>query len=454
MYLKNLLNTTGRSPEIMTDQIKVKSIHCSGMKFAQKGSRFIIAAFLLLSVLVITGCDSSGSVGEGLGPDDSDIKKSIVEPSAFEGVTANTFSGRLQLSAMGYFEDPLYGNLNAVTLLKPSISRAQIDTLRPDDTMTLVLSFSSDIYGDELAASDYEIFEAGQIWRGNELRYNSEISVDFLSKVGEFQITDEDSVEVELSQVWVDKLRAFYDEPAEVRDSLYVNNFPGLAIVPTTGNENIRFIRHSREDEDSPLETRFLVYPAEDDNDNGDNDNGDDDNGDDEEDPVGIRLDLRDWGSSVIRTDEPASTDGLVVHNIDRVLKIDFDLPIEQLRNRNITNASLVLTLRKDVEELFPEINRPAPQSIRGHSFTVIPSDLPSELFTTPSRFGSSIDEDENTFSINLTQYVLNEVFGERGEGSIYISLQSVNGIFYSAQFYDDNAIESRRPRIVITSFE
>ena len=443
MYLKNLLNTTGRSPEIMTDQFKAKSIHSSGMKLARNGSRFSIAA-ILLSFLVIAGCDSSGSVGEGLGPDDSEIQKSVVEPDTFEGITSNTFSGRLQHSAMGSFDDPLYGSLNAVTLLKPSISRAQIDTIRPGDTMTLMLSLSSNIYGDELAISEFEIFEAGQVWRGNELRYNSEISVDFSSKVGEFQVTDEDSLEVELNPAWVEKLRTFYNEPAEIRDSLYVNNFPGLAIVPSSGNQNIRFIRHSREDEDSPLVTRFLVYPAEEGF----------DNGDEEEDPVGNRLDLRDWGSSVTRTDEAASTDGLAIHNIDRVLKIDFDLPTEELRNRNITNATLVLTLRKDIEELFPEINRPQPRSIRGHSFQVEPSDLPAELFTTPSRFGSSIDEDENTFSINLTQYVLNKVFGERGEGPIYISLEAVNGIFYSAQFYDENAIESRRPRIVITSFE
>jgi hypothetical protein len=444
MYLKNLLNTTGRSPEIMTDQFKAKSINGSGMKLTQKGSRFSIAAFLLLSVLVIAGCDSTGLVGEGLVPDDSDIKQSAVEPDTFETISANTFSGRLQNSAMGYFEDPLYGNLNAVTLLKPSISRAQIEDLQPGDTMTLLLSFSSVVYGDDLAGSEFEIFEAGEIWRGNELRYNNEISVDFSNKVGEFQVTNEDSLEVELSQAWVEKLRTFFDQPTGVRDTLFVNNFPGLAIVPSAGSQNIRFIRHSREEEGSPIETRFLVYTAVEEN----------GNGDDEDEVVGRRLDLSDWGSSVIRTDEPESTDGMVMHSIDRILKIDFDLPVEELRNRNITNATLVLTLRKDNEELFPEINRPEIRSVRGHSFTVEPSDLPSEIFTAPSRFISTINEGENTFSFNLTQYVLNEVFGERGEGPIYITLQTVNGILYSSMFYDDNAIESRRPRIVITSFE
>ena len=446
MYLKNLLNITGRSPARMNDPSIVRSIYHTGEKLAKKGSRFSIAAFLLLSAILFSGCESSGTVGENLGPGDEEIEKNTFTLGGLNTISANTFSGRLQLSSMGYFEDPLYGSLRAVTLLKPSISRAQIDTIREGETLSLLLSLSSVVHGDETAVSEFEIFEAGQIWRGNELRYNSEIAVDFDSKVGEFQLTDEDSVEVVLDQTWVEKLRTFYDAPSEERDSLYVNEFPGLAIVPSATNQRIHYIRHSREEEDSPQVTRFLVYPAPTDEENG---NGEGE--DDETEP--ISLDLRDWGSSVTRTDEPVSSDGIVIHNIDRILKIDVELPKDQLKSRNITNANLILSLRKDVEAVFPGINRPEPGSIRGHSFSDEPSDLVSELFIRPSRFSGSLNE-EDTFTIDITQYVLNEVFGESGEGPIYISLQAVNGIFYSTHIYDENAAENRRPRIIITSVE
>jgi hypothetical protein len=55
---------------------------------------------------------------------------------------------------------------------------------------------------------------------------------------------------------------------------------------------------------------------------------------------------------------------------------------------------------------------------------------------------------------MNITSYVLNEVYGDRDEGSLFISLQTINGFIYSAHLYDQDAEETRRPRVIITSVD
>jgi hypothetical protein len=460
MYLKNLLNTIGQLPVTSNQNGVINTLLSKKNKLAYKGSRFSIAAFLLLMAVGFSGCDSTGSVGDGLTPGEDEVNKTTVELTGdqLQVVPANSFSGRLQRSAMGYIDDPVYGTINAVALLNPSISRAQVDTIRLEDTMSLKLSLSRTKYGSDNGPASYTIYEAGRVWRGNQLKYNSEVEVDFSTPVAQFQITDEDSIEVPLSDEWVDKFRTFYDLPSAERDSVYRTQFPGLAIVADQSNQRIHFLRHAQEEEDSPGITRFIVYTeADEEDDDDDNGNGDDDNGnggDDEDNLVAQRLDLRDFGASVVRTNVPDYDEGILLHNGENVLRVDLVLPKSELRRKNIINAKLLLTQRKDIELVQPSIVRPLLETVRGHSFRTVPSDLVSELFATSPRFGSVYEEDEDLFMVNITQYILNEVYGDIDEGPIFISLQAINGFLYSGLFYDLNADPDKRPRIVITSVD
>jgi len=234
----------------------------SNTKFLNsKGSRLSIAAFLLLIIPLIVGCESPGSVGEGLGPDGSSVTTDEYSVTDITPVEENFFSGRLSNSAMGYIEDPLYGTVNAVAVLKPVISTSAVDTLVEGDRMTLRMVFNPSIYGDELSVSDYEIFELSEQWRGNELKYNEAAPVDFSSKVAEFQVADEDTVEVELSAEWVEKYSTYFNSNDANRDSLYTREFTGLAIVPAETNSRVRFLRHTPADlEEDPAITEFRVY--------------------------------------------------------------------------------------------------------------------------------------------------------------------------------------------------
>ena len=75
-------------------------------------------------------------------------------------------------------------------------------------------------------------------------------------------------------------------------------------------------------------------------------------------------------------------------------------------------------------------------------------------MFITTASYIGLADEGENTYRLNITQYVLNEIYGEAGEGPLFISLQAVNGFLYSAEFFGPTAADDLRPRIVITSVE
>lgn len=444
MYLRNLLNTTGRLPEKMNNRSFRRIAQSIGQMLAIKGRRWSIAAFLLLGVIA-TGCESSGTVGDGLRPDDNNITKTVVniDGGSLEIINENTFSGRLQNSAAGYYEDPVYGTLRAVSLFKPSISRAVVDSIFDGDFITLKLAQSVVDYGDTTSVSDFTIYEAGELWRGNELRYNQDIAIDQNTPVATFQLANEDSIEVRLSAEWTDKFRSYFNTIISARDSTYINEFPGLAIVPSPANSRIHFFRHLQQTDEESRETEFIVYTLT------------EGEGDDE-DPQSVAqpLALRDWGSSVIRTNEPDYGNGIVLHNSERVLKVDPEFIAEELSSKNIVNASLVLTRNTMQEELFSSVARPELFSIRAHEFDPVPSDVISEMFITSAAFNGLADEGGNTYRLDITRYVLNEVFGEEGEGPLFISLQAVNGLLYSAEFYDETAAEDLRPRIVITSVD
>ncbi len=456
MYRKNLPIITGKFPA------KINSFNCSqnisilseGTQFyANKGSRFLIAAFLLLIMaLLSSACESPGSVGNDIVEDDEDVASETIYLDDYTIMQENSFSGRLTYTPLGLYEDPLYGTMNSVALLKPAISASQVDTIREDDSISLRLIFDETIYGDSLTTSSYEIYEVGKIWRGAELRYNEEIPVDMTSKVAEFQIpATQDTFVVDLEQAWIDEYTGFFnsdpDLSAAERDSVYIRNFPGLAIVPSEGNQNIRFLktRETEEDtddeEEEELITSFLFESATEDDDDDDENTG----------PEIIQV--RDWGASFTRQGATEEFGNFYLHNSERVLKFQPNIP-EELSSKNIINAQLILSQNRTPLENTASAARPNTNLIRAHVFEEDPYDIMADIFTTQLNFSTSLDDSENAYFMNITPYVLNEVYGDVEDQGIYITIESVNGLLYSTHFYGPDSDEIRKPRIVITYVE
>lgn len=473
MYPKNLQITTEPLQE-MINKIPEHPYRINipmGVSSIQKGSQYLLVAFLLLiTSLSSTGCESSGTVGNDLIDKGEFMGSEILNVTEKRVIEENTFSGRLIFTAIGHLEDPVYGTVEATGLIKPAIFRDQIEIISAADTLYLRLIFEPDAYGDANSLSSFEIYELAETWRGNQLRYNQPVpDLDRSVKIGEFTLADEDTVLVEMDHDWKMRFAEFYNstEDESIRDTEYRDNFPGIAIVPSGQNQKIRFLKTGRTqvDEQTVL-TSFLINrppleeengegeegDGEDDGENGDENGEDDENGEEEEVDDGIRLiGLRDWGSVVNRSGEPEQPEAIVMHNTERVLELDLQLPVERLSSKNITNAQLLLTKNRESENMYPQISRPESDLLRVHLFRDLPSDLMAEIFTRDPAFFRINDEGNDQFSIDITQYVLDEVFGDVPGRKLYITTQIVNGIIYSDQFYDSTADESLKPRIVLT---
>lgn len=431
-----------------------------------KGSQFLLVAFLLFVSLTSSGCESSGTVENDLIGTPNFMESEVFPVTQKRVLNENTFSGRLIYTAIGYVEDPLYGTVEATGLIKPAIFRDQVEVLSAADTLYLRLIFEPEVYGDITSISSFEIYEVSETWRGNQLRYNqASVDIDRSKLIGEFTLADEDTVLIEMDSEWSARFAEFYNstEEEDIRDTNYRDNFPGIAIVPSTQNRKIRFLKTGRAqlDEQTILTSFLINRPVEEEeNGEGEEENGEDDeeNGEDEESDEEEEVDdgtrligLRDWGSVVNRTNIPEISDAIVLHNGETVLEIEIDLPVERLSSKNISNAQLFFTKKRDTEQNFPLFNRPDSDLLRIHVFSSLPSDLMSEIFTRDPAFFRINDDGEDQFSIDITQFVLDEIFGESSGRKLYLTSQIVNGILYSNQFYDSSAEENLKPRIVLT---
>lgn len=451
MYRKNLPITTGKLPA------KINSFNCSknnsifsyGIHKSKKGSRFPIAAFLLLMTAFLTSaCEEPGPVGEDIITGEEPVQSQTVYLQDYTLVEENAFSGRLANTAVGYFDDPVYGTMKSVALLKPSISTSDVDTVGSQDALSLQLIFSDSVYGDSLATSTYEIYEAAEIWRGAELRYNQEIPIDMSHKIAEFQVdADEDSLVIDLSREFVTKYAEYFNADTSLttaeRDSIYIYNFPGLAIVPSESNQNIRFLKTlpsntDNSNDEEAITSFFLTSPDQ----------------DDEEDDGPVTLFARDWGVSFTRQTEPTYPNNIVLHNTERILKFQLDLPKEELQTKNIVFAQLVFSKDSSPVEGTPQIKRPNTNFIRGHVFNEEPNDVMAEIFISEPNYIAALNDTSNAFLMDITQHVLNKVYGDAEDRIMYVSIQSVNGLFYSSHFFDPNSADVKKPRVVITYVE
>jgi hypothetical protein len=444
MYQINLQNIIEKLP-IMTNSshdCANATNYLHGTKRSFIGGNFVTTAIILIFILTtITGCNTSGSVGNEVVGGDGGANTITVDVDDITLLDTPTFSGRLPHTSIGRIEDPAYGTLQSSAIIKPVISKAQVDTITESNSMLLKLIFNPAVYGNENSVSEFEIFEVDEIWRGTQLRYGDDVAINRQNKVGEFLLTaDEDTATVELSNQWKESFAEYFNSISADRDSTYRQNFTGLAIVPSGNNEVVRFLKHSAEEEEDEI-TSFLVRSTV-------------VNEDGEEETEDNVLDARDWATVFNRTNEPSSENSFIVHNTNNVLKVKLQLPEEQLNGRNIVNAQLFLYKNSAPEDLTSTISRPPLTQVRAHIFDELPNDVMADIFTSNADFFTNSEEDEDElFNMNITQFVLDEVYGSQENRELYITIQAVNGILYSTHFFDTSD-DTLNPKIVITTVE
>ena len=214
----------------------------------------VFCLFLVVSVsgFLLTGCESPGTIGGSFTDPGTQIQDTVFAVNDVETESYTTFSGRLSFFSAGRFNDPLFGNLNATSFIKPALpGLAPRDTLSSSVQMNLRLRVEEDsVYGDTLSTANYDLIEIDQIWRGRAVQLYDELELS-QNVVGSFSIDEStDSVDVPLSSDWVQRYRAYFNTISANRDSLYLYDFHGLALVPQNESKIIPF---------NPSQVRFVT---------------------------------------------------------------------------------------------------------------------------------------------------------------------------------------------------
>ena len=437
MYQINSQNTTGQSPETRINYSEPNTYR-NLISSAIKGSRSWISAFMvLITFLSISGCDNEGVVGEGLNPGGERIETNTYFINNIEVLEGNSFSGRLGNSAVGIVDDPAYGTIISSSLLKPTINPTGVDEMQQNYTLKLQIEFNPLKYGEENSVSEYEIYEISERWRGQQITYNNPILIDVDSqRLGSFQVTDETSVEVAIDEDWVDRYRKYFNSEAADRDSVYRFQFHGLAVVPANQNRKIDFMRHEPASSDTAGTriTRFLMH--------------------NEQDSLIADIPLLDFGTSMERTDVPERDGNFVLHNtMENILKVDLGIDPEEFRGKEIVNAQIIFDIDPTPSNTVPPgFTRPGTDLVRYHFFRSDPLDLSSELFArSPANF-ASLNEEQQQFKLNVSNYFIDTMFGDIELTPLYFTNQSNNGLFYSTTLLGTEAPENQRPRLIITT--
>ena len=440
MYRKNSQTTTGQSPEKRSNSLSIfqPTGTTSVRSRFKKGSRSLITAFMVLTLFFsISSCDNEGVVGGELTRGEDRVETTTFVVDDIEVVSDNGFSGLLSYSGMGIVNDPVYGTITSSSLLKPSITQTEIDNFTDNFSLKLMLHFNPDRYGDSTTTSQYNIYEINERWRGQEIQYNDPVSIDESTLIGSFQISDEDSIKVPVSNTFQERYRQFFNDTTALRDSIYRFEFPGIAIVPADQNSKIDFLRHQGavSDTSSASVTRFLV--------------------ENQADSLIATMPVLDHGNSMNRTNTPDNPDGLILHNtMENILNVNVNLSADDFDGREVVNAQLIFNVNSAPKDIAPMgFGRIDSEFIRGHVFETEPLSLHSEIFARQASVGATLDEDDDVFRITLTQYIIDSTYGEDGSfPPLYITNQGNNGLYVSTMFFGPDAAENLKPRLIVTT--
>lgn len=386
--------------------------------------------FLVVSVsgFLLTGCESPGSVGGSFTDPGTQVQDTVFAVTDVQTDSFITYSGRLSFFSAGQFNDPLFGNLSARSFIKPSLPGLTTDTLSSDVQMNLrLLVEDGSVYGDTLSTAEYDLVEIDQIWRGRAVELNDELELT-QNLVGSFSIDEStDSLDVPLASDWVQRYRAYYNAISANRDSLYLYDFHGLAMVPRNESKIIPF---------DPSQIRFVTI-----------DTGSDTS----------TINPSQWAYTLNRSNAADAPGGSskAISTLEQVLKFDLDLSKEDLGTVNISKVELVFyqndqALQNSISQASGSAKRPAVNSA-GLYFSR-PEDVPVSLSTSSPVARANYNAADGSYRFDITGFTNGVLLDGTGdENSFYITLQSNNGIISSSLLYNDQGPEEKRPKIIVT---
>ncbi len=391
-----------------------------------KAATFWQLTFSVIILSTFFACQDPGTIGGGF-VEKTDINIDTLSVSTISVSNQNAYLGRLGRSAVGNYEDDLFGTIETYSFFKPAISRSS-NTIVLDDTTTYTLRLQlleNDIYGDTTQVNNYTIHRVTSLWRGSAFQNNMDIFFDQGETIGQFSDADADTngfIEVDLTGSWSDEYPSFFNEPDSVRDENYRLNEYGLVIIPEAGSNNIRYINYSL----SSLKANT---------------------------PDTLSIGILDWGYDVDRTGEVTSSDRINLHStLNNIFKFNLSLIGDEVEDINFVRAELVFNHDTLSINNMPEGE--VRSTILGLGLSIGPlEDVAYEL-----AFGaidlSAAARADGTYRFNITGLLNDYIHGTRDISDLYIYASANQGaLAYTSLFFGDSD-PSVSPRIIIYGLE
>lgn len=391
-----------------------------------KAARLWQLAFSIIFISIFVACEDPGSIGSGF-VEKSEITIDTILVTTLTASNQDAYTGRLNRSAIGRFQDGLMGDIEAFSLFKPSIQRSS-DTLVFDSSTNLSLRlqiFEGEAYGDTTTTGTYSVYRVDSPWRGSSLRNSTEIVIDESEVIGQFSDANVDTngiVQVDLAGSWKEDYINYFNMADESRDEAYKVGDYGLAIVPNDGNNKILYTSFSS--------SNLMAVNSD----------------------TTFRA-ILDWGVDLERTGEVSDPERVILHSTyDRILHLDFTNTISGLENKNFVRAELVF--KEDTLALFNSLN---PGEIRTPVLGLGLILGPVDDIAYEAGFGildfSAVSND-GYYRFSITSLLNNYLYDETVVSDIYIYLSSTSGSLGYTSLFSGAANQEDAPQLIIYGLE
>ena len=383
--------------------------------------------FSVLALLSITACEETNTVGVDF-IQESAIQVDTVFIDQINLIDIDPYLGQLSYSALGSFQDLLFGEISSTLYFKPSINVSGTDTVLDNMRFEMRLHLMEDeIYGDTSSTAEFDVYRIQNSWHGPSFRQSTGVNLG-IERIGDFSDADIDTngnVHVALGGSW----DAFYREVFNIEDdstrlTRYAEEDFGLAIVPKNTSNRIRFATIST--------SRLLVIGQEDTSSYG----------------------MQDWAYNIEREVVDPIPNRLLLHNtFEQVLQLDLKSLGEQLPNTNFVRAELVLeedTTRANtsLSEHEQRLNVPGFRMSEG------------DFIDLAYQFGFSDNNiingypSKGRFRFDVTRLLNDQIYNNNPIKDSYIYPYVNAGYIGSNILYSNDAPPDKRPRLIIHSIQ
>ncbi|GEM_PF-2071761 len=397
------------------------------------------ASMLAFALLLFVGCEEPGVVGGAFIDDEGNLVTNEFPVKEMTPTSSVSYSGRLDVVPMGHYNDPLFGEITSVGLIRPDLNSITLNRIDSTETVALKLVFNGTEYGDTLSTAFFDVYEVAEPWRGKQLRYGDQISYDPTKKIGSFAIAQADTALIPMPEDWIFRYNGFISDTTTATDSTYVFDMPGFAIVPDVSRSQKMVFLDLGTDASGTVESETTRLFSED--------------------TTGTFQYQRmaDWGAAVQREASilQPTTSYKAMNTFEAFQKIDYEFTRESLVSQNLARVEMIFYEDTELLEGSLPGGHVRPAVTRANIHIVDEGDVGEEVFAGSPVFTTVKDTSINGFRFNLTSTANLFLFDTLQTHKYYLTVETNNGSFQQTVLHGpDSPNESKRPHIIVTAIE